>query len=111
VRRTWQHYAAPAAFLLAATIAVVLVRAGFEKGHSASPPTVGGSSASEQAVSGTTGTPPTTRRGTGKFWVVKAGDTFAVISTATGVSITRIQKLNPRLSSTSLYIGERVRIR
>jgi hypothetical protein len=34
-----------------------------------------------------------------------------VISTATGVSITRIQKLNPRLSSTSLYIGERVRIR
>ena len=113
MRRTWQHYAAPAAFLLAATIAVVLVRAGFEKGHKAGASSLArGTTSAVVAVSGPAPTARPGRRGVRtKFWIVKAGDTFAVISTATGVSVARIQKLNPRLSSTSLFIGERVRIR
>jgi LysM repeat protein len=104
VRRSWQHYAAPAAFLLAVTIAVVLIRAGFESGSSSDGDSPG-------AVAATTGSRPVTTSATAKFWVVKAGDTFAVISTATGVSVRRIQKLNPRLKSTHLFIGEKVRLR
>ena len=105
MRRSWQHYAAPAAFLLAVTIAVVLIRAGFESGGPASDSDTPGT------VAATTGNKPATRKSTAKFWVVQAGDTFAVISTATGVSVKRIQKLNPRLKSTNLFIGEKVRIR
>ena len=97
MKRGWQHYAAPAAFLLAATIAVVLIRAGFESGGSgaASPPSVAG----------------TTVRTTPRYWTVRAGDTYAVISKATGVSVVVIRRLNPGVSSTSLFIGQRIRVR
>jgi hypothetical protein len=98
VRRNWQHYAAPAAFLLAATVAVLLIRAGFESGGSATTPAKRG---------GTT----TVATSTGRFWSVRAGDTFATIAAATGVSVERIRRLNPGVVSTALYIGQRIRIR
>jgi LysM repeat protein len=96
VRRGWQHYAAPAAFLLAATIAVILIRAGFEHG---------GSGASTPTVAATTGT------ATPRYYTVRAGDTYAVIAKATGVSVVVIRRLNPGVSSTSLFIGQRIRVR
>ena len=96
MKRGWQHYAAPAAFLLAATVAVVLIRAGFESG---------GSTASPPSVAATTGkTRP-------RYWTVRAGDTYAVISRSTGVSVVVIRRLNPGVSSTSLFIGQRIRVR
>jgi LysM repeat protein len=42
---------------------------------------------------------------------VRAGDTFGVISTKTGISVARIERLNPKVTSTSLFIGEKVRIK
>ena len=93
----WRRYAAPAAFLLAVTIAVVLVRSGLRQ--DASTPTV------------TTTTAATTRTTTAKYWTVRAGDTFGVISQKTGVPVATIEKLNPKASSTSLFIGERIRLR
>jgi LysM repeat protein len=97
VTRGWQHYAAPAAFLLAATVAVVLIRAGFESGGSGTtqPPTVAA----------------TTGKSTPRYWTVRAGDTYAVISRSTGVSVVVIRRLNPGVSSISLFIGQRIRIR
>ena len=97
MRRTWQHYVAPAAFLLAATLAVVLIRAGFESGSDASP-----------AKGGRT---TTIAKSTQRFWSVRAGDTFATIASATGVSVARIRRLNPGVQSTSLFIGQRIRVR
>jgi LysM repeat protein len=97
VRRGWQHYAAPAAFLLAATIAVVLIRAGFESG--------GNGTASPATLA------PTTGQSAPRYWTVHAGDTYAVIAKATGVSVVVIRRLNPGVSSTSLFIGQRIRIR
>ena len=93
----WRRYAAPAAFLLAVTIAVVLVRSGLRQ--DATTPTV------------TTTTAATTRTTTAKYWTVRAGDTFGVISQKTGVPVATIEKLNPKASSTSLFIGERIRLR
>jgi LysM repeat protein len=97
VKRGWQHYAAPAAFLLAATIAVVLIRAGFESG--------GSGTASPPSVAATTG------KTKHRYWTVRAGDTYAVIARATGVSVVVIRRLNPGVSSTSLFIGQRIRVR
>ncbi|HEX6762005.1 MAG TPA: LysM domain-containing protein [Gaiellaceae bacterium] len=96
MRRGWQHYAAPAAFLVAATIAVVLIRAGFESGSAATP-----------AASVVTSTGKTAPR----YWSVRAGDTFAIIARQTGVSIAVIRRLNPGVNSTALFIGERIRVR
>jgi LysM repeat protein len=94
----WRRYAAPAAFLLAVTIAVVLVRSGLRQ--DASTPTA----SAPTAVS-------TATRPTKPFWTVRAGDTFGTISQKTGVPVATIERLNPKASSTSLFIGEKSRLR
>jgi LysM repeat protein len=107
----WRRYLAPAAFLLAVTVAVVLVRSGLESGHD------GAKTRPPASVAETTTAPPptTARRSTTTtpakkaYWTVKAGDTFAVISAQSGVSIATIEQLNPTVKSTSLYIGEKIR--
>jgi LysM repeat protein len=113
----WQRYAAPAAFLLAVTIAVVLVRAGFEAGRSnnsgatatALPPTQTVRTTPAQTT--TTTTKKKRPKPTQQFTTVQAGDTFSVIAKRTGVPVATIQQLNPKVSSTTLHIGQRIRIK
>lgn len=111
----WRRYAAPAGFLLAVTIAVVLIHSGLESGsdhaaRQASVPTA--SSGTTAATTATT----TARHASGQpaarhYWTVKAGDTFGVIARQAGVSVADLERLNPKISSTSLTIGEKVRTR
>ena len=111
----WQRYAAPAAFLLAVTIAVVLVRAGFEAGHSPGSAATATGLPPTQTVHTTPATTTTKKKKRPKpveqFTTVQAGDTFGVIAKRTGVPVATIQQLNPKVSSTSLHIGERIRIK
>ncbi|HZQ81237.1 MAG TPA: LysM domain-containing protein [Gaiellaceae bacterium] len=108
----WRRYIAPVAFLLAVTIAVVLIRSGMESGggSSASPPPRTSRPPTLASVSTTTtaSKPHTTAK---RYWTVKAGDTFGVISSETGVPAATIEQLNPTVKSTSLFIGEKIRIR
>jgi LysM repeat protein len=112
-REDWRRYVAPAAFLLAATIAIVLIRSGLQSGTSTPTTTVAVQtthktvSTSTTVSSGQTSTAASTPR----FWTVKAGDTFGVISTKSGVPVATIQQLNPNVKSTSLFIGEKLRLR
>jgi LysM repeat protein len=92
---------APAAFLLAATLAVVLLRAVVLDGGGGSSPAT---PASKPA-------PAAKVRPTPRAYTVRAGDTLATISAATGVSIERLQQLNPTVEPTSLFIGDRIRLR
>ncbi len=100
----WRRYAAPAAFLLAVTVAVALVRSGLEHKPSRSSSTTTTRSIRPSPQVSTTAN----KR---QYWTVRAGDTFGVISTKTGVPVTRIERLNPKVTSTSLFIGEKVRIK
>jgi LysM repeat protein len=93
-RADWRRYVAPVAFLVAATIAVVLVRAGLESG------------ASRPATTPTIATTKAARR----YFTVRAGDTLTTISRKTHVPVRMIRKLNPKLRPT-LFIGQKVRIR
>lgn len=112
-REDWRRYVAPAAFLLAATVAVLLIRSGLQAGTSRPTTTVATQtprktvSTRATVPSGRTTTPSSTPR----FWIVKAGDTFGVISTKSGVPVTTIQQLNPNVKSTSLFIGQKLRLR
>jgi LysM repeat protein len=103
-QQEWRRYAAPAAFLLAVTIAVDLVRSGLEHG-----PTTTRTTTTTRSI------PPSPQISTTankrEYWKVRAGDTFGVISSKTGVPVARIQRLNPKVTSTSLFIGEKVRIK
>ena len=122
----WRRYAAPAAFLLAATVAVLLIRSGLQAGgtnatqaiqipttpakHVATTATT--TTTTTTATTTTTTTTTTTASGSSpRFWIVKAGDTFGVISSKSGVPVADLQRLNPKVSSTSLFIGERIRLR
>lgn len=94
--RPWQLYAVPAAFLLAATVAIGLLR-----GQLASSP------AKPHAAHHAVTLRPAHHR---RSYVVRAGDTIEAISARTGVPQTRILALNPKVSPTALFIGERLRL-
>jgi len=112
----WQRYAAPAAFLLAVTIAVVLVRAGFEAGHTPGSTATATGLPLTQTVHTTPARTTTTKKKkrlkpAQQFTTVQAGDTFGVIAKRTGVSVATIQQLNPKVSSTRERPWLRIRIK
>jgi LysM repeat protein len=45
-----------------------------------------------------------------RTYTVKSGDTLSSIAVKTGVSLERIQRLNPKLDSNSLQTGQRVKL-
>jgi LysM repeat protein len=115
-RDDWRRYAAPAAFLLAVTLAVLLIRSGLESGTTTTTRDALPTTTSKVATTTTKTTARTTRTTTttssGKqYWTVRPGDTFSVISSQSGVSVAELARLNPNVSSTSLFIGEKIRIR
>jgi LysM repeat protein len=88
------------ALLLAATLLVVLLRTTvLDNG-----PAAATKPQPKQA-------PPAHVRRTPRLYTVRAGDTFATIAAATGVSVARLQQLNPKVEPTSLFIGDRIRLR
>lgn len=115
MRDDWRRYVAPAAFLLAATIAVVVIHSGLESSNSAGDaPGITIPTVSDPRVAVTTTTTAkttTTKKAAAQYWTVQAGDTFGVISSKTGVPVATIEELNPHASSTTLTIGEKIRIR
>jgi LysM repeat protein len=112
-REDWRRYVAPAAFLLAATVAILLIRSGLQAGTS-TPTTAAVVTAPHKTVSTSTSASSgrtTTSSSAPRFWTVQAGDTFGVISAKSGVPVATIQQLNPTVKSTSLFIGEKLKLR
>jgi LysM repeat protein len=91
-RRTLARVAAPVAFLVAMTVAVLVVRSGLREDAPASPPAA---------------TVPRTGAAT---VVVRAGDTLDGIARTTGTSVEAILRLNPGIDPEALRVGQRVRV-
>jgi LysM repeat protein len=109
-----RRWAAPAALLALVTIAVVLIHNGLSSGSST--PTA--STASLPAATATR--PRTTRRpapaattvaANAQYYVVQSGDTFGSIAARYGTSVAQIETLNPGVSSTSLVVGQKIRVK
>jgi LysM repeat protein len=101
-------------FLVAVTIAVLLIRSGLGGGASSQTTTRSG----PVTHPSTAKTPPpgTTRKGTtrttaGQFYTVVKGDSFGSISAKTGVSVAQIEQLNPGVSTNSLQVGQKLRVK
>ncbi len=109
----WTRYAAPAAFLLAATIAILLIRSGLREGSDTGTTKVPTKTAVVTTARGRTTTKPKPKRSTGAaaFYTVVAGDTFVTIASKNGTTVARIESLNPGVKSTSLFIGQRIRVK
>ena len=108
------RYAAPAAFLLAVTVAILLVRSGLDNGSASSPTTV---ATTTELTSTTTAEPETTQTGTGtvpadaEFYEIQAGDTLAVIADQHGTTVEQLLVLNPDIDPVALTVGQRIRVK
>ncbi len=108
------RYAAPAAFLLAVTVAILLVRAGLDNGGASTPPPVATTTA---VTPTTTDDPGTTQTGTGtvpadaEFYKIQSGDTLAVIADQHGTTVEQLLVLNPDVDPVALTVGQRIRVK
>lgn len=107
------RFAAPAAFLAAATVAVLLVRSGLDDGGAATPPPVVTTTAPATTVPATTTTAPapTTTARPAEFYVIKAGDTLAVVADLYDTTVEQLLVLNPEIDPVALNIGDRIRVK
>jgi LysM repeat protein len=111
------RFAAPAAFLAAVTVAVLLVRAGLSA--SDEPAGTVATTATSAATTGTTTRPTTTARRTTtatttaaepRFYTIESGDTFGSIAAEFDTTVERLLELNPDVDPTQLTVGQRIRV-
>jgi len=104
------RYAAPIAFLAAATVAILLVRSGLDNGDATPPPaTTAATTTAATTEPGATGT--TTNDAGAEFYVIQAGDTLAVIADEHDTTVEQLLVLNPDVDPVALTVGQRIRVK
>jgi LysM repeat protein len=109
--RSPARFLAPLA-LVAAIVAVVLVVQAARPGgddSAATSTTQGDPTSSKDAATSTSRTTrgPSPKR---RSYVVKAGDSLSAVADEVGVSVARLQELNPELDAQSLQVGQRIKL-
>jgi LysM repeat protein len=118
------RYGAPAAFLAAVTIAVLLIKSGLSGGDSAKPaastaPRAKITMAAPRTttrlvltdVSTTTTTTTATTAPGAEYYVIQSGDTLGSIAQKYGTTTGALAALNPGVDPTALRIGQQLRVR
>jgi len=106
------RYAAPAVFLLAITILVLLVRAGLTGGHTSSNgPTVPVSTAAVTEAATTAPATTAPKQPAKRFYAIARGDTFSIVARKFNTTVEALQALNPGVSSSALTIGQQIRVK
>ena len=124
-RKELARYGAPAAFLAAVTIAVILIKSGLS-GGSGSTTTVGLFPTTTRAATTTTSTTTklvlttpqastattteTTTPGA-EYYAVKSGDTLGSIAQKYGTTVDELMTLNPGIDPTALLIGQKLKVK
>lgn len=111
---TLARYAAPAAFLLAVTVAVMLVRSGLSNETTAPgpPPVATVPTTVEEPAPGTTAAGTTTTSAArGEYYEIEPGDTLAVVAEQFDTTVEQLLVLNPDLDPVALTIGQRIRVK
>ena len=120
-RRELTRYGAPAAFLVAVTIAVLLIKSGLNGGSETT------TAALPTTAHATTTTPPTTTKIVltdsatattsttttvpgARYYVIQSGDTLGAIASRYGTTVDQLMTLNPGLDPTALQPGQRIRV-
>jgi LysM repeat protein len=122
-RRELTRYGAPAAFLAAVTIAVILIKAGLNSG-SGSTTTVGLAPTTAATTTrptttklvlttpqSTTATTTETTTPGAEYYVVRSGDTLGSIAQKYSTTVDELMTLNPGIAPTTLPIGQRIRVK
>ncbi|HLB17532.1 MAG TPA: LysM domain-containing protein [Gaiellaceae bacterium] len=129
-RQELTRYGAPAAFLAAVTIVVILIKSGLN-GGSGSTTTVGLSPTTTRTATATTTnklvlTAPLTSTATittattattatttpgAQYYVVQSGDTLGSIAQKYNSAVADLMTLNPGIDPTALHIGQKIRVK
>ena len=111
-RSTLARYAAPAAFLLAATIAVLIVRAALTDEDAATTPPAATTVPTTTANPSDTGPGDTTTTpADAQFYEIQAGDTLADVAEQYDTTVEELLVLNPDVDPVALTIGQRIRVK
>ena len=113
LRRELTRYGAPAAFLAAATIAVLLIKAGLSGGSGetttgAALPT-GTTTSATQTHSSTT-TASTTTTSAARYYTIQSGDTLGSVAIQQHTTVDELLRLNPGVNPEGLHVGQRIRV-
>jgi LysM repeat protein len=109
VERGWRgqakRYGAPAAFLLAVTVAVLLVRSGLQS--DAAPATTAARTQTVSTLPSTTPVPVKRRR----FYRLRSGETLSDVAIKFDTTVEQLVALNPGVQPTNLTVGQRIRVK
>jgi LysM repeat protein len=116
-RTTAARYAAPVAFLVAATVGILLVRSALSDPttETSTPPvTTAATTTTATTTTGATTTEPqapgTTATGDGEFYEIQSGDTLETIAAQHSTTVEQLLVLNPDVDPVALSIGQRIRV-
>ena len=113
-RQELTRYGVPAAFLVAVTIAVLLVRAGLDDGNASSQPTLPTTTAPTTTQPTTTisltDTATVTTTPGGRYHTIESGDTLGSIAAEYDTTVEELVRLNPDVDPTALRPGDRIRV-
>ena len=108
-RRTLLRLGPPVAFLLAATVAVLLVRSALHH-HGNDSATQRKALPTRTLIASTvatlTRTPPA-----GQYYRIQSGDTFSSVALKFNTTVEQLQALNPGVDPHVLTVGQRIRVR
>jgi LysM repeat protein len=107
------RWAAPAAFLAAVTVAVLLVRAGLHHGAPASsqatvPAVVTPVAKTKKATAPKKRPAAATAANT---YTIQSGDTYGSIATKFNTTVAALEALNPGVDSNALSVGQKIRVK
>lgn len=116
-RRELTRFGVPAAFLLAVTIAVLLIKAGLDSSTS-QPDTVATPTTTTAATTQPTTTKlvltgtaaATTTVPNAQYYEVQSGDTLGAIADKYGTTVDQLLTLNPGVDPAALHPGDRIRV-
>jgi LysM repeat protein len=100
-----KRYGAPAAFLAAVTIAVLLVRSGLNTSSSPAPTTAG-----PRTAATTTTATTTTRPRQPRYYRIRTGETISDVALKFHTTVAELLTLNPGVEPTALAVGQRIRV-
>ena len=109
-RRELARFAAPAAFLLALTIAGLLVHAGLSGGESDHATTASTGLVTERVTTAEARTTTKKKPPAKRYYTIQSGDTLDIVAARVGTTTERLLALNPGIDPHALTVGQRVRI-
>jgi LysM repeat protein len=115
-RRELTRFGAPAAFLLAITIAVLLIKAGLDNSGSHSSTAAIPTTATTATHATTTpklvltGTGTTTTAANARYYEIQSGDTLGAIAAKYDTTVDQLLTLNPDVDPNALHPGDRIRV-